>query len=131
VRQRGKEAYKLKLTNKNYNDYNGLESGKEVVGPISAQTLVVWRLGECGDKFTLYPQKFALTSQTSCSRSVGIVCSRTWATEFVLFCYFIATVHMTHFKGSDLTCTNDNSTAFIVCILRYVHRGDRNCESAQ
>jgi hypothetical protein len=51
VRQRGKEAYKLKLTNKKYKDYNGLESGKQVVGPISAQTLVGWRLGECGDKF--------------------------------------------------------------------------------
>jgi hypothetical protein len=51
VRQRGKEAYKLQRTNKNYNDYNGLESGKQVVGPMSAQTLVGWRLGECGDKF--------------------------------------------------------------------------------
>jgi hypothetical protein len=42
VRQRGKEACKLKLTNKNYEykDYSGLESGKLVVGPISAQTLV-------------------------------------------------------------------------------------------
>jgi hypothetical protein len=29
VRQRGKETYKLKLTNKNYKDYNGLESGKQ------------------------------------------------------------------------------------------------------
>jgi hypothetical protein len=51
VRQWEKEAYKLKVTNKNYKDYNGLESGKQVVGPISAQTLVGWRLGECGDKF--------------------------------------------------------------------------------
>jgi hypothetical protein len=42
VRQRGKETYKLKLTNKNYNYYNGLESG---------QALVEWRPGECGDKF--------------------------------------------------------------------------------
>jgi hypothetical protein len=51
VRQRGKETYKLKLTNKNYKYKNRLESGKQVVGPISAQTLVDWRLGECGDKF--------------------------------------------------------------------------------
>jgi hypothetical protein len=51
VRQRGKEAYKLKVTNKNYNDNNGLESGKHVVGPISGQTLLGWLLGECGDKF--------------------------------------------------------------------------------
>jgi hypothetical protein len=28
-----------------------LESGKQVVGPISAQTLVDWRLGECSNKF--------------------------------------------------------------------------------
>jgi hypothetical protein len=46
VRQRGKEAYKLKLTNKNYKDYNRLESAKQVVGPISAQMLVGWLLGE-------------------------------------------------------------------------------------
>jgi hypothetical protein len=51
VRQRRKEAYKLKLLNKNYKYYNGLESGKQVVGPISGQALVKWRLGECGDKF--------------------------------------------------------------------------------
>jgi hypothetical protein len=51
VRQRGKETYKLKLTNKNYKYYNRLESGKQVVRPVSAQTLVDWRLGECGDKF--------------------------------------------------------------------------------
>jgi hypothetical protein len=50
VRQLGKKACKLELTNKNYKEYNGLESGKQVVGPISAQTLVGWRLGECGDK---------------------------------------------------------------------------------
>jgi hypothetical protein len=32
----------------------------------------------------LYPQKSALTSPTSCGRSVGIVRSRTKATEFSL-----------------------------------------------
>jgi hypothetical protein len=50
-RQRGKETYKLKLTNKNYMYKNGLESGKQLVGPLSAQTLVDWRLGERGNKF--------------------------------------------------------------------------------
>jgi hypothetical protein len=39
VRQRGKETYKLKLTNKNYK-----ESGKRIVGPVSAQALVEWLL---------------------------------------------------------------------------------------
>jgi hypothetical protein len=33
---------------------------------------------------TLYPQKFALPSPTSCGRSVGLVRSRTHATEFSL-----------------------------------------------
>jgi hypothetical protein len=33
---------------------------------------------------TLYPQKLALTSQTSGGRSVGIVRSRTQATKFVV-----------------------------------------------
>jgi hypothetical protein len=53
VRQLGKETYKLlvKLTNKNYKYYNGLESGKQFIGPISTQTLVGWLLVECGDKF--------------------------------------------------------------------------------
>jgi hypothetical protein len=34
----------------------------------------------------LYPQKLALTSPTSGGRSVGIVRSRTRATEFLVFC---------------------------------------------
>jgi hypothetical protein len=50
-RQRGKETYKLKLTNKDYKYKNMQESGKQVVGPISAQTLVDWRLSERGNKF--------------------------------------------------------------------------------
>jgi hypothetical protein len=45
------KTYKLKLTNMNYKYYNRLESGKQVVGPISAQTLVDWRLGECCNEF--------------------------------------------------------------------------------
>jgi hypothetical protein len=46
VRQRGKETYKLKLTNNNCKYYKGLEAGKQVMGSVSAQTLVEWRLGE-------------------------------------------------------------------------------------
>jgi hypothetical protein len=45
------DSRERKLTNKNYKYYNGLESGKQVVGPVSAQALVEWRLGECSDKF--------------------------------------------------------------------------------
>jgi hypothetical protein len=48
----GGDSGERKLTNNNYKYKNMLESGKQVVGPISAQTLVDWRLGECGNKFT-------------------------------------------------------------------------------
>jgi hypothetical protein len=37
----------------------------------------------CWPRDTLYPQKLALTSTASCGRSVGIVRSRTKATEFL------------------------------------------------
>ena len=46
----------------------------------------------CADHVTpLYPQKLALTSPTGDGRSVGIVRSRTKATEFslVLFCFVL------------------------------------------
>jgi hypothetical protein len=46
VRQRGKETYRLKLTNKNYKYYKLLESSKKVAGPVSTQALVDWQLGE-------------------------------------------------------------------------------------
>jgi hypothetical protein len=39
----------------------------------------------CWPRGTLYPQKLALTSPTSGRRSVGIVCSRTQATEIFFF----------------------------------------------
>jgi hypothetical protein len=39
----------------------------------------------CWPRNTLYPQKLALTSSTSGGRSVGIVRSRTKATEFEFF----------------------------------------------
>jgi hypothetical protein len=47
--QQGKGTYKLKLTNKYY---KLLESSKKVVGPVSTQALVDWRLGEWGDDFS-------------------------------------------------------------------------------
>jgi hypothetical protein len=45
VSLQGKETYKLKLTNKNCKYYKLLESSKKVVGPVSTQELVDWRLG--------------------------------------------------------------------------------------
>jgi hypothetical protein len=47
----GGDSGERKLTNKNYKYKNWLHSGKQVVGPVSAQTLVDWRLGECGNTF--------------------------------------------------------------------------------
>jgi hypothetical protein len=41
-----------KLTNKKYKYCKLLESGKRVVGPVSTQALVGWRLGEWGDEFS-------------------------------------------------------------------------------
>jgi hypothetical protein len=46
VRKWGKENYKLELTNKNYIYFKLLESGKQVVGPVSTQAFVDWWLGE-------------------------------------------------------------------------------------
>jgi len=44
----------------------------------------------CADHVThLYPQKLALTSPTGGGRSVGIVCSRTKATEFYSYTYSV------------------------------------------
>jgi len=44
----------------------------------------------CADHVTpLYPQKLALTSPTGGGRSVGIVVSRTKATEFLLLVHII------------------------------------------
>jgi hypothetical protein len=43
---------------------------------------------------TLYPQKLALTSSTSGGRSVGIVRSRTQATEFVFVVCLLVTKYL-------------------------------------
>jgi hypothetical protein len=46
VRQQGKETYKQELQ-----IVQVAKSSKKVVGPVSTQVLVDWRLGEWGDKF--------------------------------------------------------------------------------
>jgi hypothetical protein len=51
---------------------------------------------------TLYPQKLAITSPTSCGRSVGIVCSRTEATEFCCCCLYWGVC-------SSLICSYDSN----------------------
>jgi hypothetical protein len=62
----------------------------------------------------LYPQKSALTSPKSCGRSVGLVRSRTQATEFVLLSPNCA-LHI--LKLFDLTSTS-NSNVFRVIQTR-------------
>jgi len=51
---------------------------------------------------TLYPQKLALTSPTGGGRSVGIVRSRTKATEFIIIIIIIIIIINNRF--SDLCC---------------------------
>jgi hypothetical protein len=48
-------------------------------------------IDRCADHATpLYPQKLALTSPTGGGHSVGIVCSRTQATEVFFFFFFFS-----------------------------------------
>ena len=55
---------------------------KKVAAPVQ-KTEINGRGDRCADHMTpLYPQKLALTSPTGGGRSVGIVRSRTKATEF-------------------------------------------------
>ena len=57
----------------------------------------------CADHVTpLYPQKLALTSPTGDGRSVGIVRSRTKATEFSLYLCFL------HIEVRSKSCPNQN-----------------------
>jgi hypothetical protein len=64
-----------KLTDKNYKCNNRLESGKKVIGPISAQTLVDWLLGEWGNKFIVCARRrtaYRELKQPISSVAVGI-----------------------------------------------------------
>jgi hypothetical protein len=66
---------------------------------------------------TLYPQKLALTSPTSGGRSVGIVRSRTHATEFSFFLTFSWINWVKRFKHSvrrvsDLAVSNQSALEY-------------------
>jgi hypothetical protein len=76
VGQRGKETYKLKHTNKNSKYKNRLQSGNQVVGPISAQTLVDWHLGECGN-----------TIISVCTEANSVKGAE--AADFFLYCWYL------------------------------------------
>jgi hypothetical protein len=84
VRQRGKGTYKLELTNKKYKYYRLLESGKQVVGPVSTQALVGWRLGEGGDDF--------LGVYTDAKIKMGAE-----SADFFFYCWYSKVLRMTEF----------------------------------
>jgi hypothetical protein len=89
----------------------------------------------CG---TLYPQTLALTSPTSCGRSVGIDRSRTQATEFSFLCCVAGyeTLNRTLFgfrwKLGDRKWSEEHCDLSVIrwsmCILRIVWQC-RNCEA--
>jgi hypothetical protein len=84
----------------------GLEQGplslmgtiKEMLGRKSSCSGLEYREYSIGIRYathnTLCPQNLALTSPTSCSCLVCIVCSRTEAAEFVVVCYSSMTMHI-------------------------------------
>jgi hypothetical protein len=87
------------LRDRNFWEVVGLERGP--LSLVSTTEELLERKGSCSGlesreyghrdqshwpRFTLYLQKLALTSPTSGGRSVGIVCSRIQATEFVFVC---------------------------------------------
>jgi hypothetical protein len=57
VETAGNRSLQTNIYKQDYTYKDRLESGKQVVGPISAQALVGWRLGECGDKFLVCTQR--------------------------------------------------------------------------
>jgi len=63
----------------------------------------------CADHVTpLYPQKLALTSPTGCGRSVGIVRSRTKATEFSLVSIRVGSNRGTEASNGPTACPSDD-----------------------
>jgi hypothetical protein len=75
------------------------------------------RNSSCWSCGTLYPQKLAITSLTSDGRSVGIVRSRTRATEFSLVFSFIIIISM-------------KWALRLICIARFANRVQANMRSA-
>ena len=63
----------------------------------------------CADHVTpLYPQKLALTSPTDGGRSVGIVRSRTKATEFFFICLVYKHIRKTHCVPCNVRAETEN-----------------------
>jgi hypothetical protein len=71
-------------------------------------------------RYTLYPQKLALTSPTSGGHSVGIVRSRTKATEFSLVLGANLLPHTLAGHGLKIFCSVDISRASVKQVLALV-----------
>ena len=95
----------------------------------------------CADHVThLYPQKLALTSPTSGGRSVGIVRSRTKATEFFFFLLPARNIHFQrnswklplfiyNFIGCSLSKLNTASFACCSRLCHWIESGFVSCVS--
>jgi hypothetical protein len=71
----------------------------------------------------LYPQKLALTSPTGGGRSVGIVRSRTKATEFGLVCLFPSKQRLNQSRGRHKKWKEKHSTAgHLTFVLTTIYR---------
>jgi hypothetical protein len=62
---------------------------EKVAPPVQETEITVVRIRRADHATPLYPQKLALTSTTSGGCSIGIVRSRTKATEFVLCLLYV------------------------------------------
>jgi hypothetical protein len=67
---------------------------------------------------TLYQQKLALTSRTSGGRSVGIVRSRTQATEFSLVSFLLYAKWMNNICNNIWTHTHTHARTYVGSIVR-------------
>jgi hypothetical protein len=62
---------------------------KKVAAPVYKTEITAVEIRHSDHSTPIYPQKLALTSPTSCGRSVGIVRSRTQAMDFSVFFLFL------------------------------------------
>jgi hypothetical protein len=76
VETAGKGNLQTKTYKQELQVQNRLESGKQVVGPISEQMLVDWRFGECGNKL------IGVCTEANSVKGVE-------AADFFLYCWYL------------------------------------------